>query len=238
MKRGLLKIPLIIFGAGKIAYVLKHYIENDPFCFLDPVAFVVDDEFVPKTRVFADLPVIPWSFVEDGYPQDEYKMMIAIGYHDLNKLRAEKYYGARELGYDIEDYVCSDNRFNKHLSVGENTIILDGNSIQPGCRVDRNVMIFPGNTIAHGTWIEDNCWITSGVSIGGDARIGENTFIGMGTSIGHNVRIGDRNFIGAGAVITKDTNDDEAFIGPNTSKFKLNSHQFVEFSKRHRGGGF
>lgn len=230
--------PIVIFGAGKIAFVLNHYIKNDPFCLLDPVGFVVDDEFIPKSRIFADLPCVPWSDVERVYPPDRVKMMVAIGYHNLNKLRTDKLHRALDLGYAIEDYVCSDGRFNKGLSVGENTIILDRNTVQPGSIIGHNVMMFPGNNVSHGTWIKNNAWITSGVSIGGDVRIGENTFIGMNATIGHSVRIGDNNFIGAGAIVVTDTLDNSVYLAPTTQKYSLDTDKFLKLVAKGPGGGF
>src|SRR4051794_9745630 len=95
---------VIIVGAGKIADEAYFYLKNDsPH---DVVAFSVDRAFMGGAEKHG-LPVVPFEDVEQGYPPGEYKMFVAMGYQDLNRLRASKYEAAKAKGYELISYVSS-----------------------------------------------------------------------------------------------------------------------------------
>ena len=51
-------------------------------------------------------------------------MFVAMSYAKMNKLRAEKYYQAKQFGYDLVSYVSSRCSFLTNYPVGENCAIL------------------------------------------------------------------------------------------------------------------
>ena len=65
------------------------------------------------------------------YPPDRFKMFIAVSYARMNVVRAEKYFTARENGYDLVSYLSSRCTFLTDDPVGDNCFILEDNTIQP-----------------------------------------------------------------------------------------------------------
>ncbi len=82
MKKG-----LIVFGIGKIAEVIFYYAKEE--CGFDVVAFCVDDDYI-TTEKFNNLPVVSFSKIVGKFPPGQFDMFIAVGYHDLNRLRESK----------------------------------------------------------------------------------------------------------------------------------------------------
>ncbi len=219
---------IIIFGTGQTAEIVYKYFEKDKS--FEVVAFTADRDFIKKERIF-DLPVVPFDTILNKYPINEYKMFVAIGYKNLNKLRAEKYNEAKNKGYQLVNYIDKDSGINPDIVIGDNCLVLENQSIQPFSEIGSNVFVWGSVVIAHHSTIANHCWITSGVSIAGNTKIGDFCFIGINATIGHMVQIGRKCFIGAGAIITKSAEDNSVFIEKETEKFALDSSRFIKLTK-------
>ena len=219
---------IILFGAGKIAEVAFSYLQEDSNYKI--VAFTINKEYI-RDKLFLNLPLIPFEEIEKTYPPTKFKMLIMIGYHNLNKIRAEKYFHAKEKGYNLISYVSSKASIASDVLIGENCFITEFNSIQPYCEIGNDVVMWPNNHISHHCKIKDHNWITAGVSISGSTTIESFCFIGVNSGIGHEITIGDENLLGSGSNITKSTEPKSVFISANTPKFKLDSTMFLRFTK-------
>jgi sugar O-acyltransferase (sialic acid O-acetyltransferase NeuD family) len=177
------------------------------------------------------LPVISFEDIEKRFPQTQYKMLIAVGYKDMNRFREKKYLEAKSKGYKFISFVENNVKKFDNMAIGENCIVLDNVTLQPYVEIGNNCVIWSNVTIAHGTKIGDNCWIASGAVVAGDAVIKTNCFIGINASIGHNVNIGTANFIGASAQICKNTNPNDVYIAEQATKFRLGSEHFMQFAQ-------
>src|SRR6516225_6945669 len=108
---------IVIFGAGDIARLAHRYFERD-----SPhrvVAFSVDQSY-RKADTFCGLPLVDFERVVDQYPPDRFAMFIALSYARMNRVRAEKYFRAKELGYRLASYVSSRCSYLTDSPVGEN----------------------------------------------------------------------------------------------------------------------
>jgi sugar O-acyltransferase (sialic acid O-acetyltransferase NeuD family) len=217
---------LIIFGAGKIAKILYHYLKNT----FDIWGFTVDRSYIETDRIF-ELPVVPFEEISEIYPPSECKMVVAIGYHGMNKVREQKYQEAKNKGYEFISYVDDHVKKFDDVAIGENCIVLDNTTIQPFAEIGNNTIIWSNVTIAHGVKIGDNCWIASGAVVAGDASVQSNCFIGINASVGHNVTIGRANYIGANAQVCRNTDPDGVYIAEQATKFRLKSDQFIHFAQ-------
>lgn len=218
--------PLIIYGNGKIAKIVYQYLKGT----YDVCAFTVDRDFITDDRMF-DREVVPFDNLLESYPPSEYKMIIAVGYHAMNKLREDKYQEAKSKGYDFISYVDDHVKRFDNVEIGENCIILDNTSIQPYSKIGNNTVIWSNVTIAHGSHIGENCWIASGTVIAGDSVVQPNCFIGINASVGHNVTVSRSNYIGANAQVCRSTAPGEVYITDQATKFRMNSDQFMQFAK-------
>ncbi len=217
---------IVIFGIGQIAEIAHFYLTHDTDH--EVVAFTVDQPFLKEPQ-FHDLPVIAFENVEMHYPPDQYKMFIPISYRNVNKIRAEKYYQAKQKGYSFISYISSKALYYG-TPVGENCFIFENNVIQPFTKIGNNCILWSGNHIGHHSTIEDHCFIASHVVISGCVTVGEYTFIGVNTALRDNIKIGKENFIGAGSIILKNTEDQSVFSPGNTEKSKSPSTKLIKIT--------
>ena len=220
---------LVIFGVGKVADVLYRYISFDRNYTI--VGFTCDAEHVPTDGRFHGLAVVPFDAVTATFPPQSCTMLIAIGYHQLNTLRATKFAEAKAKGYRLASYVSSRAFVGDWLEMGENCIILDNVGIEPGVRLGDNVALWSNVTIGHHATIGDHCWLAAHGIVGGNASLGPRCFLGLNVTIGHQTTIGADSFLGAGVVVTKSAADNSVFIGRDTELFRLDSKKFLQISK-------
>lgn len=221
---------IVIFGTDVMAEYVYASLTDDINFKNQIVAFTVDREHMEETEKFG-LPVVSFEEIEKVYLPEEHWMMVAMGYTDMNIIRSEKCDLAKEKGYKLYTHICSGSKLPSSVKVGENCFVSDGVSLQPFISIGNNTFIFGGAAIGHHTSIGSNCWITAGAVIGGNAKIGNNVFMGLNSTIVDGVVIGPDNFIGAGALIARCTGDGEAYLSVPAVKHRLNSKQFLAFTK-------
>lgn len=224
------KEKIIIFGISKVAQVVYANIHEDSKCNLEVAGFCVDAAYYEEDMMFG-LPVFRFEEIEQKMPASEYKMLIAIGYHKMNTVRAQKYKMAKQKGYELVSYIHSNADISKTAVIGQNCIILNNVSIEPFVEIGDDVCVFCNAVVAHHSKVEAHAWITSGTVIGGNSHIGQYCFLGINSTIGHNIGIGDNNFIGAGAVVTKNTEADSVYVIADTPKYRLSTKQFMRLFK-------
>jgi sugar O-acyltransferase (sialic acid O-acetyltransferase NeuD family) len=152
--------------------------------------------------------------IEMHYPPYKYKMFVALSYAKMNKIRAEKYCKAKEMGYQLVSYVSSRCSYLSDNPVGENCFILEDNTIQPFVRIGNNVTLWSGNHIGHDSVIEDHCFISSHVVVSGHVHIHQYCFLGVNATLHNAIQIAPETLIGAGSVISGDTVEKGVYVPP------------------------
>lgn len=222
-------MQIVMFGAGKVADVVYRHITHAGTH--DVVAFTTDAHHVPSGGTFHGKPVVAFEDVEKRYPPAQYGMLVAIGYHDLNAVRRAKYEAAKTKGYRLSSYVSPRAGAGDWLRAGENCIILDNATIEPGVVLGNNVVVWSNVLVGHHTTIDDHCWIAGQAVFGGSAHLGEGSFVGLGAIVGHEVELGPQTMLGAGALVTKCAEPKSVFVAKNTELFRLDSEKFLKISK-------
>ena len=222
-----MKKKLVIFGIGKIAEVISYYASNE--CGFEIAAFCVDKAFVGE-KDFQGHPVLPFETVEAVYPPDQYDMFVAVGYHNLNKLREVKCGEAIKKGYRLVSLVPPNSHVPVNVKYGWNCFIMPPAIVHPCVKLGNNVFIFSGAMVAHHSIIGDNCWLTSCCNISGNVELGANAFVAVNATIGHSVKIGKDCFLGANTLVIKDLEDEKVVIAESSKPIKLNSRQFLRMS--------
>lgn len=222
-----MKKPIILFGAGKIAEVIHYYATE--VCGFEVAAFCVDEPY-KKDDYFSGKPLIAFEHIEVSYPPGSYDMFIALGYHQINGLRKEKYDSARGKGYHLVSVVSPEANLPKNVSYGDNCFIMPPVLLHPFVSLGNNVFIWSGAMVGHHSTIGDHCWLTSTCNIGGNVSIGERTFVAMGATVSHSIHIGKACFLGANTLVTKKMEDEQVVIAESSKPIKLNSSQFLRFS--------
>ena len=213
---------LVIFGNGQTAEIVCSMFRFDGSH--EPVAFVVDREFITATEILG-LPVVPLDQIVELYPPSAFDAFVAVSYTKVNQLRAEKCALLKSKGYTLATYISSRATTFPDLKVGENCLILEDNTIQPFVEIGDNVYLWSGNHIGHHTRIGANCFIASHVVVSGSVEVGEFTFIGVNATVRDNIKIGRANGIGAGCVILKDTADLNVFVATATEASRVPSNR-------------
>jgi sugar O-acyltransferase (sialic acid O-acetyltransferase NeuD family) len=213
---------LVIFGAGEIAELAHFYFSRDSEH--DVVAFTVDKEY-RQSDSFLGLPLIDFEEAQQRFAPDTYKMFVALSYAKMNKVRAQKYFLAKEAGYQLVSYVSSHCTFLSDHPVGNNCFILEDNTIQPFVKIGNNVTLWSGNHIGHESVIEDHCFIASHIVVSGHVHIQQYCFIGVNATLRNSITIAPETLIGAGAVIMKDTIEKGVYMPQRAELFKKRSDQ-------------
>ncbi len=219
---------IVIFGEGKIADEAYFYLTNDSEH--EVVAFTANQEYI-RSEDKLGLPVIPFKEIRQKFSPVDFQMFVALGYQNLNKLRATKYEEAKGKGYKLISYISSKAGNFGNIEIGDNCFILENSSLQPCSKIGNNVTVWSNNIIGHHSTLEDHCYIAGHVSIAGHTTIGKYSFIGVNATIGHELIIGEECLVGAGARITKNAEPKSVYIEPDTNKIRLDSDAFVKMTK-------
>lgn len=217
-----MKNEIIIFGLGEQAEIAYFYFNRDSD--YEVIAFTVNESYVVG-KEFCGLPIVPFENIEEKYPVTEYKMFIAVGYKQLNRVRALKYREAKQKGYELVSYISSKATVLNDDDFGDNCFILEDNTIQPFVKIGNNVILWSGNHIGHHSKVCDNCFITSHVVVSGRVIIKENTFIGVNSTVRDYLTIGEDVIIGAGSLVMKDVPAQGVLISPMTKPANFTSDQ-------------
>jgi sugar O-acyltransferase (sialic acid O-acetyltransferase NeuD family) len=220
--------PVILFGAGKIAEVLLYFFQHHSD--RKVVACTVDTPYLPGAE-WQGLPTVAFDAVATQYPPDQYDMFVAVGYHDLNALRAQKCAEARALGYTLASFIDPGAGAPRDLVHGDNCFVMNQALIHPRVKLGNNVFVWRGAMIGHHSVIGDNCWLTSCTTISGVVTVGANCFFAVNSTVGHGVTMGEECFVGANALVTKCAERGAVFIEANTPQLRLNSRQFLRMSQ-------
>jgi sugar O-acyltransferase (sialic acid O-acetyltransferase NeuD family) len=219
--------PIVLFGTGKIAEVLLYFFRHASD--YEVVACTADGSYLAEDT-WQGIPTVSFESVEKQYPPKKYELFVALGYQELNALRARKCSEAKTKGYNLVSYIHPESGLPRDCEYGENCFIMNNVLIHPRVRLGNDVFVWSGAMIGHHSTIGDHCWITSCANISGVVTVGNNCFFAVNATVSHNVVIGDECFIGANALVTKCAENRQVFVAESTKPFRLNSHQFLRMS--------
>nr|WP_316640665.1 acetyltransferase [uncultured Roseateles sp.] len=220
--------PIVLFGSGKIAEVVLYFLREHSE--RQVVACCVDRDYLPGSQ-WKGLPTVPFDEVAQHYPPDTHDMFVALGFQDLNGLRAGRCAQARQLGYRLPSYVHPEAGLPKDCVVGDNCFIMNQVLIHPCVTLGDNVFVWSGALIGHHSRVGSNCWLTSGAKIAGSVSLGESCILAINSTVGPSISIGAGCFIGANALVTKSTADNQVFVAEGSKPFRLSSQQFLRLSR-------
>ena len=222
-------MKIVIYGNGAMAKVLFSY-ARDSFAV---AGFTVDGACIAAgVDTFCGLPLVAFDKLVGEFPPQTHKMIVAVGFSEMNELRVRKYNEARDRGYNFESYIHRSVIRHIDVEIGENTVILDQVSIHPGSRIGKNTFISSNVNIGHDCIVGSGNWINAGVALAGGVETGENCFFGVNSSVSQGVRVGAGNFIGANAFIAYSTGADEVYLSePGKLLPRMKSKAFLKFSR-------
>ena len=213
---------VIIFGnkstARGIFFCLKYYSDYAI------EGFTVDRDYLECDRLL-QLPVIPFDIVETAFPPDKHKMLIAVGYVQNNKIRKDRYFRAKEMGYQLINFVSPKATVHPETAVGDNCFIGHYTVVSPDAKIGNNVIIGSNCIIGHDVIVGDHCFFSPGVSVVGGVNIGACCYFGTNATIRNGISIGNECVIGAGAIILEDTKDRAVYLGEPATLLPIPSNK-------------
>jgi sugar O-acyltransferase (sialic acid O-acetyltransferase NeuD family) len=200
---------VVLYGNGPVAKSAYFGLKSDsPY---EVVAFTVDRAFIESSTLL-DLPLIPFDEIQVSFPTNEYKMMIAVGYVQGNKVRAEKFHQAKSMGYQMIRHISSTAIIAPDVVVGENSMVGENCIISNLVRIGDNVRIGAGCFNGHDTMIGDHCFLSNCAVVGGSTSIEPYCFIGLNATVRNKITIAKHCVIGAGAVILQNTKEKQVYL--------------------------
>lgn len=175
-------------------------------------AFTVDRAYIDE-RTFCGLPVVPFEDVSSIYPPTQFKMWLPLGFRNVNKFRAEKYYEAKAKGYELISIISRGAVIWPSVEIGDNAFICEGVVVQPRAKIGNNVVIAPGCVIGHHSLIKDHCFLATHTVILGCVIIEPGCFLGTNSSVRDGVTIATECIIGAGVSISANTKEKGVYVG-------------------------
>ena len=216
------KKKIILFGNGQMAETAHVYFEYDsPF---DVVAFCVDKEYLTSTT-YRNLPLVAFENVEDVYPPSEFGMFVPMSAKAVNSVREVKYKQAKIKGYNLVSYISTKAIVCPETTIGENCFIFENNVIQPFATIGDNCILWSGNHIGHHSSIGSHCFLASHVVISGRCDIGSNCYFGVNSTVRDGIVIAPRCIIGAGALIMRNTEEEQVYMGLPSKRIAQSSSE-------------
>ena len=218
--------PIVMFGVGKFADLIYFYFKHDsPF---KVQAFTVDQAYLKETT-FHGLPVTPFESLEKDFPPAEFDLFVAMGYNDLNQLRAARIRQVRAKGYKMVNYIHPRALISRDLMIGENCCFLENVLIQPFSQAGDGVVILPATNIGHNARIGDFCYISGTCCISAMVTFGPYCFVSLNTTFKPGIKVGQSAIIGAGALILSDVPDESVYIAKGTPQAPRSSKFYRKF---------
>lgn len=197
-------------GTGTFAQVLDFHLRADSD--YDVVGFTADQTQDMESS-FLGRPLVPFDTVADVFPPTDHAMFVAVGYRKRSSIRARLCEAARQKGYELITYVSSTAHHHDDLVTGMNCCILGEATLEPFVTLGHDVIVWGGAHISHHTTVGDHCFLGPQAAIASETRIGKHCFIGINATIRDGITVADDCFIGAGAIILRDTQPGEVYVG-------------------------
>ncbi len=212
--------PVIIFGTGAPAVLAYHQLTMSSE--YSVAGFTVDREYVQDTT-FLELPVIAFDEITTSFSPQNYQALIALGYGQVNKLRAQKWIEVKNKGYSFVSYIHPTAVIYPGVKIGENCIIGEHTVVQHNTTIGDNVVIRDNCHIGHDSRIETHCFISSHANISGGVTIKSFCLLGAGCVVKEKVTVAHESVVGAGVTLLKDTNDKEVYMSKDVQKLPFPS---------------
>lgn len=212
---------VVVFGTGSFAELVHYYLTHDSEH--EVVAFTASRDHLTSDR-FSGLPLVPFEDVTRLYPPDTHAMYVAVGYRQVNRVRAAIYDEAKAKGYTLVSWVSS-RCTNYAASIGDNCFIFEDNTLQPFVTIGNDVVLWSGNHIGHHSTVGDHCYITSHVVVSGHCHVEPYCFLGVNATLRDSITVAESCVIGAGALIMKSTTPKQVYLGERTKPYAKSSDQ-------------
>lgn len=210
---------IIIFGNTGFSKMMYKYIEL--FSEDKVVAFTVDSQYINETQIY-NCPVVPFENIISNFNPEKYKVLLTLGYNNMNQLRQSKRQKLIDMGYKLCGFVhpsatvCTD-------IIEEDNIILENVYIGYGCKIGNSNIFWNGCNISHNVSIGNYNYFSPSFVSAGFSKIGNNCFLGSGSILKDNIILSDYTLLGAGCYLNHNTKPYDVFVPAKSVKLPYKS---------------
>ncbi|HEV2719772.1 MAG TPA: acetyltransferase [Thermoanaerobaculia bacterium] len=213
---------LVIVGDRPIAEVAFEYFTHDSE--YEVAAFTVEHAFLNRDVLFGR-PVVAFEDVQERFPPAQVDLFVAVGYGQMNRLRARLFREGKAKGYKLASFISPRANVWHDAVIGENAFIFESNVIQPFVTIGDDVVLWSGNHIGHHAEVGSHVFISSHVVVSGFVSIGDYSFVGVNATFADNVKVGRDVLVGAGALVLKDAPAGSLFAADGTKPHAISTHR-------------
>lgn len=213
--------PIIIFGTGSMARMLYSFMRKER----KVLAFVADDKFA-HGDTFMGLPLIPYSKFQERF--NACNVAMAIGYHEMNMVRAVRFTELKFAGHCMKGYVHKGLIHHNDVIIDKSAIIYDNVAIHAGSVVKQNAFISSNVSIGHDCEIGEHAWINSGVTLAGGVKVGARCVLSINSCVAQGVTLGEGTFVGANTLVTRDTEAGAVVVADAGKAIAMDSERFIK----------
>lgn len=218
--------PVVIFGTGQLAEIAAYYFDKDSD---REIAGFVADAPDPNQQMLYDRYVVSFDEVADRFPPSSHDAFVAIGYSKINAVRQTKCEAMRALGYTLASYVSSHAIIFDNVVYGDNSFILEHNTVQPFVRMGSGIVLWSGNHIGHHSSVGDYAFISSHVVVSGNCSVGARSFLGVNATLNDGISVGERCVVGSSCLVTKSVPDEGVLNTPAAELSRVPSSRLRNF---------
>lgn len=215
---------IVIYGETEFAERIFSYIKFENVAKV--LAFTNAKDFKEKDCI-QGIPLIAFEDLNKEFAGIEFKILIAIGYAQMNNIRKKIYTECKESGYGIATYISK-------------TAILYSQNIEEGCIIMPNVYVGPNSIIGKCNIIASSCclshdnklgafnFVSSSVVFGGYSKVKSNCFIGLNSTIRDGITIEEYSLIGSASNLLKSTEKYGVYVGNPARKIENKNSLIVK----------
>ncbi len=201
---------VVLFGAGDFASLAWYCLTHDSP--QEVAGFTVDGAAMQGERLHG-LPVVPFETVEETFTPDGHDLLIAVGPHQVNELRAARYEAGGAKGYGFASYVASRARTWPDLEIGPGSMVFDNAVIEPFARIGANCVVRASAQVSHHVELGDHVFVAPGATLAGGCRVEARSFLGVNATLRDAVTVAERCIVAAGALVTRSTDPGGLYVG-------------------------
>ena len=207
---------VVLYGREELARLICYCLSHDSL--LEVAGFTVAEAEMPaETRGGAatlhGLPLVPFERVQEHFPPQHHDLLIAIGPHQANAPRAQRYAEGLARGYRFARYLSTRARLWPDLEIGPGSLIFENVVVEPFSRIGANTVLRANVHVSHDGRIGDHVFLAPRVAMAGQCSVGDRCFLGVNATLRDKVSVAAGCVVGAGAVVARATEPDGLYVG-------------------------
>ena len=200
----MMKIPIVLFGAGSHAYVVIDIIERMK---VYEIVGLIDSRRDIGTRFDSYKIIGRQENLKDLiYTYSIKGGIVCIGDNYWRGHVSDKI--IKQIpGFNFINAVHPSVIVGKNVKMGNGNVFMPGVIINPGAVIGNHCIINTNSSLEHYCTMKDFSSLSAGVTTGGYTEIGNYSAVALGVTLFDRVKIGNHVVIGSGALVTKDIKD-------------------------------